>query len=242
LSADLEVILAQDQGVSTHGIGMKKGVEAEFGVGDVEGTLLMTNKRLVFACMGEVEDELFAAYGLDPTARLAVIFTDVVDITKVHAGPPNIFIPIAAIKSVKGGRGGLRRPSLEVRWADSGGEKSAVFSEVMTGRKGKNLADWASVIEGLKAGKLKLISVPPAPSDDTLQGKVALVLSDMQEKGLFEIEENVESRFKADLDPDEVQVACDALAANGFLRRYQDSSGNLYYRKASPLGEDDLSS
>ena len=48
--------------------------------------------------------------------------------------------------------------------------------------------------------------------------------------------------FKVDLDPDEVQAVCDKLATQGVIKRYPDSSGDVFYRRASPLGEDDLSS
>jgi hypothetical protein len=64
----------------------------------------------------------------------------------------------------------------------------------------------------------------------------------MQEKGVMEIEEAVESEYEVELDPDEVQAACDRLSSQHLLIRSPDSSDYMFYRRASPLGEDDLSS
>ena len=68
------------------------------------------------------------------------------------------------------------------------------------------------------------------------------VLADMQEKGLMEIEEAVEGEYGIDLDPDEEQAACDDLSSQHLLERSQARGGDAYYRRASPLGEDDYSS
>jgi hypothetical protein len=38
----------------------------------------------------------------------------------------------------------------------------------------------------------------------------------MQEKGVFEIENKVEQNFGVDLDPDDVEAACEKLASAGF--------------------------
>ncbi len=63
----------------------------------------------------------------------------------------------------------------------------------------------------------------------------------MQEKGVFEIEEETETQFKLDLDPDNVEAACEKLASMGFLDKTPDNSGEVFYRKISPLGDDDPS-
>ena len=93
----------------------------------------------------------------------------------------------------------------------------------------------------MKAGTQKLVSLPTAPSSDSLGGQIVHVLSDMQEKGIFEIEEAVETEFKVDLDPDVVQAECDRLASQGLLVRSPDSTGDTFYRRASQLGEDNPS-
>ena len=242
MSEQPEVVLAQDQGIRSRGSGVRKGVEAEFGIHQVEGTLVLTNKRLIFVCTGEREDDLMSESGLDPTGKVRLVFTDVEDVDQVPTGSPNIFIPFEAIRSVKGRGGGFERPTLEVRWDESGTERSTTFSEGMMGRRGRKLEDWAPVIENLKAGRQKLIPIPEAPSKDTLQGKIVQVLSDMQEKGILEIEEAVETQFSLDLEPDEIQSACDTLSDQGLLKKYPDPGGDVFYRKASALGEDDLSS
>ena len=64
------------------------------------------------------------------------------------------------------------------------------------------------------------------------------ILADMQEKGVFEIEGEVEDEYKVDLDPDEVQAACDTNRSQGLVERIPDPSGDVFYRRLSPLGED----
>jgi hypothetical protein len=236
-----ELILAQEQAVTMRRLGEKKALEAEFGVGVKEGTLVLTNKRLIFACTNEKEEDIKEGFGpITSTARL--LFSDIDDLGDVSDDPPNIFVPLSSITATKGHTGELTKPKLEVRWTDGTKENSAEFTEEITGKRKKNLNDWAAIIQRQNEGGLSLIAVPKAPSTDTLEGKIVQVLSDMQEKGVMEIEEEVETRFRIDSDPDEVQSACETLVKDGALDRFPDSSGDVFYRRRSPLGEDDFSS
>ena len=174
--------------------------------------------------------------------KIRFVYSEVEDLDQIPEEAPNVFIPIASITSVKGHGGTLERPSLEIQWDEARGSQAIVVTQEIMGGKGKNLKDWAPIIENLRTGKQTLVNIPKAPSVDSLQGKIVRVLSDMQEKGVLEVEEAVAPEFKVDLDPDEVQAACDSLASQGLLKRYPDDSGDIFYRRASPLGEDDLSS
>ena len=217
--------------------GVSKEVEAEFGVGVTEGTLVLTSKRLIFVCTNEKGEDLPIGYYGDHL----LLYSEVEDLGSIPNQSPNIFIPLSAA-SARGHKGEIGRPSLEVSWKDESGSHSAVFTETLTGRRKRNLNDWAPVISGIKDGSRKLVDLSSSPSTDTLEGKVMHVLSDMQEKGLLEIEEDVEGEYTVELDPDEVQGACDRLTSQHVLIRSPDSSGDVYYRRVSPLGEDDLSS
>jgi hypothetical protein len=235
---DEEVMLAQEQGVTMRAAGLKKELEGGLG-GEAMGTLVLTNRQLVFVTTHEREDDFRIGF-----SKFRFVYADVQDLNTVPHVPANLFIPLAKISSVTGhdGRGGLEKPSLEVKWNDAGTEVGRVFIEGLKGRsRKKNLNDWAAVIEHLKAGVQKLVSIPKAPGIETLEGKVMMILADMQRKGLFEVENDVETAFKVKLDPDEVQSACDSLAHRGLVKRVPDSGGDIYYRKLSPLGEDDLS-
>lgn len=222
-------------------LGARKEFEADFGVGEKEGTLVLTNRRLIFVCTDEKEDDLASESGLNPLGEIRIVYSDVEDVDRVPKEPPNIFIPIASISSVKGHRGAVGRPGLEVHWNDKEIGSASVFTEMLTGRRSRNLNDWAPIIEMLKAGTLKLKALNPVPSADSLEGKVMRVMADMQEKGVFVIEDAVEIEFKIEADPDEIQAACDSLSSQGQLVRNPDSSGEVYYRRVSPL-EDNLSS
>ena len=234
---EAEVMLAQEQGVIMRESGEKKELEGGLG-GELEGTIILTNRRLIFVCTNEREEDL------RPVAVPLVmrfVYSDVGDLKSIPKTSGNLFIELSSIESVKGHTGHIERPSLEVKWREGAHEKGRVFIERLSGRsRRRNINDWAAVIERLKAGDQKLIQLPKAPGRDTLDGKIMVILADMQKKGVFEIEQEVREQFKAKLDPDDVQRACDTLAVNGLLEKMPDPSGGMYYRKRSPLGEDTL--
>lgn len=220
--------------------GAKKELGAEF-AGQAQGTLVLTNKRLVFVTTSEKTQDIPVSLMPTRLREVRLLYSDVEDLDSVPNAPPNVFIALASISAVKGRRGGIGRPSIEVEWADNG-RRSCVFTEVLTGRRKRNLNDWAKVIEDLRSGKQKLVAMPPSPPMDTLEGKAMHVLGDMQEKGLFEIEGAIESEFKTNLEPDSVQAACDRLSSKGLLIRFPEPGGDVYYRRPSPLGEASASS
>ena len=227
-----EMMLAQEQGVLMRGAGLKK--EMEGGFAEQEGTLILTDRQLVFVTTDEREERFYGFH---------LIYSDVKDLASVPHVPANTFIPLSSISSATGhgSKGGLERPSLEIKWNEGGKELGRVFIETLSGRtRRKNLNDWARVIQCLKTGEQKLISIPRAPTVDSLQGKVMLILADMQSKGLLTIENEVETAFKIKLDPDEVQTACDALVSQGLVKLEPSLKEDPFYRKASPLGEDEL--
>ena len=155
----------------------------------------------------------------------------------------SVEIPISKIVKVAGHHGEAIAPKLEVNWTDDAGAARATeFVQQISGAsRRRNLNDWAIVIEKLKAKQLKITPLPPAPSGDTLEARIMVVLGDMQEKGLMTIEGEVEERYKVDLDPDDVEAACDRLIAEGLILKPVPRYEDVYYRKASPLGADDLS-
>jgi hypothetical protein len=236
-----EVILAQEQGTTLRLGGARKELEAEFG-GSKEGTLILTNKRVIFACTGETEEDLPGETGLNPTGKIRLVYSEVDDLDDVPQRSPNVFIPITSITSAEGHGQGLERPSLKVAWNDAAGKHEVVFSETLIRPGKRSLNDWAAVLGRLKAGTQNFAVLPSPPPVDTLDGKIMRVLADMQEKGLFAIEEAVEDRFKIQLDPDEVEEACEHLVTSHLLARNPDPSGGGFYRRVSPLGEDSFSS
>lgn len=223
-----ETMLAQEQGVRMRKSGERE--ELKGGLGELEGTLVLTNLRLIFVSTNESEDNV---------RLMRLVFSDVKDLASIPKTGDNLFIPLSSITLVKGHFGRLERPSLEVKW--QGVEQGRVFVERLIGRsRRRNLNDWASVIERLKAGNQKFIQLPEAPASDTLDGKIMLILADMQRKGVFEIVQEVKDQFKTRADPDDVQAACKRLAEGELLEEIPDPSGDTYYRKRSPLGDDAL--
>jgi hypothetical protein len=241
-SAADEVILAQEQGAIMRESGVKKELEGEFGFGELQGTLVLTNRRLIFVSTDLKEIAIRIGYRAG-AATFHLVYSDVDDLSAIPEDPSrNLFIAIDSISSARGHREEITRPRLEVKWWEGSEEKGRVFTEVLTGRsRKKNLNDWAAVILKLKSGTQKLISLPKVPGVETLEGKLMRVLADMQEKGVFDIEEEVEETFSLKLDSDEVQAACEKLSTAGLLTR-RPAGGDVFYRRRSPLGEDDLSS
>jgi hypothetical protein len=233
-----ETILAQEQAVIRRGLGSAKAVEGTLGIGEREGTLVLTNRRLIFACGAEKEEDIPVGTGYPRAIRL--IFSEVEDLSSIPPDPENLFIPIPSIVSVEGHKGERLMNRLVVKWRD-GEEKSSEFIQEITGKRSKNLSDWAPVIEKLKRGQQKMVPFPKVPGVETLEGKIMRVLGDMQEKGLITIEDQVEGELKVDLDPDQVEASCSNLVSQGLLVGRKDSTGDMFYRKRSPLGDDDLS-
>lgn len=234
-----EVMLAQEQAVVRRAPGLRKGVEAAFGRGgETEGTLVLTDRRLVYVHGGEVEEDVEVGVA----SKKELFFSDVRGLDSMDMDEASVEIPLAKISKVAGHGGEAVAPKLEVRWTDSkGAQQAAEFVQQVTGgSRKKNLNDWARVVERLRAGSIKVKAVPAPPGEGTLEGKVMMVLADMQEKGPLEIEEEVEGRYKLDLDPDEVEAACDKLAAAGLVTKVSPKGEDPYYRKVSPLGQDDL--
>jgi len=233
-------MLAQEQAVIRRGPGIRKEIEAAFGMGgETEGTLLLTDRRLVYVHGNEKEESV--RIGGFSAKRL--YFSDVESLVSMPLDSESVEIPISKIVKVAGHHGEAIAPKLEVNWTDEGGAaRTTEFVQQISGAsRRRNLNDWATVIEKLKAKQLKITPLPPAPSGDTLEARIMVVLGDMQEKGLMTIEGEVEERYKVDLDPDDVEAACDRLIAEGLILKPVPRYEDVYYRKASPLGADDLS-
>jgi hypothetical protein len=239
-----EVMLAQEEAVIHRGSGTRKGVEAAFGLGgETEGTLILTDRRLVYVHASK-QKEVDLQVGAFSQKHLS--FTDVESLGSMSLDAESLSIPLSVIVSATGHRGPAIAPKLEVRWTDSAGGGGAdhvtEFVQQMTGNsRRKNLNDWAPVIEGLRTRKQVVIQLPPPPGSDTLDGRILGVLGDMQEKGSMTIEGEVEERYGLDLDPDSVEAACGRLISSGLIRNISPPKDEPFYRKVSPLGDDDLS-
>lgn len=210
----------------------KKGL-----VRTIEGTLILTSERLIFAC----DEEKLETESNEPRSekiqgdRGIVVFSDIASLAAILQNPSNLFVPISSMESVSGHRGITGMPNLKVSWVENGERKSAEFEQMLTGRSRKmNLNNWADLIEKLMSKSVDITSIPSPPPLDTTVGKVAYVMWDMQSKGILEIEQRTEEQFKVELDPDQVEAACQTLIAQGFLEKETDPSGDAFYRKRSP--------
>jgi hypothetical protein len=236
-----EVLLAEEQAVIHRGVGLKKEIEGAFGFGgETEGTLILTNRRLIYAHKA-AEKEVDLPVGLFSYKSLFI--DDIEGLDSISNDSEGLEIPLSQIVRVEGhgGRDAIA-PKLEVQYAIQSGEtRSTEFVEQITGAsRKKNLNDWAEIIRKLKASQVKLTELPGAPSEGTLEGRIYRALGDMQEKGALAIEEEVEERYNVDLDPDDVVAACDKLVGMGLIRKADTDEGDPFYTRISQLGENDV--
>lgn len=230
-------MLAQEQGVLARRVGLRSGLESEFGLAEKEGTLVLTDRRIIFACgSGREENIPVGTFG-----RLFLVFTDVEDLDSIPPDPSNLEIPISSVSSVEGVRRDLARPGLRVTWMQGAAVRSVDFTQRLTGRRARNINDWVPAIQGLRAGTLKLLPPVQPPDSATLEGRIFRVLGDLQEKGIFMIEDQVEREFGVKLDSEAVQAACERLVSLGILE-VMEVGGDAFYRRRSPLPDLESSS
>ncbi len=235
-----EVMLAEEQAVIHRGTGFKKEVEGAFGFGETEGTLVLTNQRLIYAHKA-AEEEVDLPVGIFTYKSLFI--DDIEGLDSIGNDSEGLDIPLSQIVRVEGHGGkDAIAPKLELQYTIQSGETcSTEFVEQITGAsRKKNLNDWAQMIRELKAGQVKLIEFPGAPSEGTLEGRIYRALGDMQEKGALTIEEEVEERYHLDLDPDDVVAGCDKLVGMGPIRKADTDEGDPFYQRISPLGQNDV--
>ena len=103
-----EVMLAQEQAVIRRGPGIRKGVEAAFGMGgETEGTLVLTDRRLVYVHGNEKEESV--RIGGFSAKRL--YFSDVESLDSMPLDSESVEIPISKIAKVAGHHGEAIAPS-----------------------------------------------------------------------------------------------------------------------------------
>ncbi|MGH9919484.1 MAG: hypothetical protein ACRD6W_11540 [Nitrososphaerales archaeon] len=94
-----EVMLAQEQAVIRRGPGIRKGVEAAFGMGgETEGTLVLTDRRLVYVHGSEKEESL--RIGGFSAKRL--FFSDVESLDSMPVDSASLEIQLSEIAKVAG--------------------------------------------------------------------------------------------------------------------------------------------
>ena len=240
---DEEVILAQEQGVINRGVGLLSGIEGAFEEKETEGTLVLTNKRIIYA-RGDTSEKIDIDVtgirgGLSPGWK-SIVYLDVDDLSDIKSDPANLSIEFERLSAVKGIKRMAQSPKLEIEWND-GQKKRTEFIQEVTGKsRRKNLNDWAVVIERLRQGKQKIVDLPLPPEADTLEGRILRLLSDYEERGPLTIELELEKRYNAELELDEVQAACDKLVSTGLVSKTVPPGEEAYYAKVSPLGRDNL--
>ncbi len=235
-----ETILAQEQGVINRGAGFVQDVEAGFDASktESEGTLILTNKRVIYA-RGDTKENLPIVGGLAPGSK-AIIFMDADDLDDIKNDPANLWIELKSITSATGHKRMGQNPKLEITWNTGRERKTEFVQQITGGSRKKNLNDWAPVILRLKERTQKFTALPSAPDPASLEGRIYHQLGDFEERGPLTIENEIEKRYNIELEPDDVEAACEKLVAQGLIAKTSVSGEAPYYVRVSALGEDSL--
>jgi hypothetical protein len=185
-----------------------------------EGTLLLTNRRLVFATGNSVQES---------------------DVKKILQDRNVFAIPLDQIANVSGNRG-LLRPSLNVMWHDPPGDPSLTKTEFLQKYRPANIDDlrnaineWGPLIEraatsdiGEEVQSEKPKIEVPKIDDDQLKSRVLEELGDKQWKGFFQIERDLDEKYGTSTDPDALESCLTKLVKEKLLE--QDKHGEFFRR------------
>jgi hypothetical protein len=163
-------------------------------------------------------------------------------LNNVPNDPDNYSIPLRSIISAEGHRG-VFRPVLKVQAYDYSGQTVdyEFVTKIKSSSEENNVDGWAGIISDLNDGKYSLnlsgvsVNAPPAAQqqqhDNDLQDRLLVVLGDMQWKGLFMIEKELEDEYLERVDPDEIESLCQNLVRDVVLE--VDDTGEFYRKRPS---------
>jgi hypothetical protein len=193
----------------------KEHIICKNSVGLLEGTLFLTYRRLVFVPGQEFEE------GED--------FQKLIEKSDV------ISIPLDQIVTVLGNRGILKQ-SLNVVWHDPPNTPSTTKTDFHQKNRPRNMEEaqnaineWVSQIEAaaLPEGKAELTTLEDSSLKwDQLDTKVLQSLGDMNWKGFFQLERQLEETYGGNLDPDELESCCARLVKEKLIE--QDKFGAFF--------------
>lgn len=211
-----------------------------------DGTLVLTNRQILFipATQAEgfsvVSSSTYVGAGASSIKSTTLYYTDIKnlgDVSQYETSPDFFTIPIVSVTDIKG-RKGLLHPTLEIRWnSEDMTVRNALFIQRITGKsKRVNLTDWAVAIEKIKSGVKFYPKLPDYSSidQDQLAQTIVGALSDLQEKGLYEIQQEIERDYQIgqEIDSDDLQSKCHSLVERRILS--VDETGEFYWIR-SPI-------
>lgn len=181
----------------------------------LEGTLFLTDRRLVFVAGQELDEGE--------------------DIQKMLDEADALSIPLDQVVTASGNRGILRQ-SLNIVWHNPPDSPSTTKTEFLQKNRPRNVAEaknaiseWVPQIEETAVSEVKTEQeemVRSSPSWDQLDSKVLQALGDMKWKGFFQLERELEETYGASLDPDDLETSCKRLVKGKLIE--QDKYGAFF--------------
>jgi hypothetical protein len=184
-----------------------------------EGSLLLTNRRLIFVeGKGSLKDS---------------------ELQSVLQENDHFTIPLPQVANVSGKQGFLR-PSLTVAWHPTPEDPSSTKTDFLQKYRPQNLEDarnginqWVAVIEQAATSDLDLAPLEmkneeeqPTIDDSELRSRLLEELNDKQWKGFFQIERDLGEKFGLSVDPDALERCCKNLVAEKLVE--QDKHGEFF--------------
>lgn len=191
-----------------------------------EGALVLTNRRLAF-----VQNETL---GDDSGAQKILQKRDLFS------------IPLNQVVTVSGNRG-IIRPSIKVVWHSLPGDPTSTKTEFTQKNGPRSLEEarngidqWVQLIE--KAATSDEVEPPKMneglePNVDSGELKLHVLeeLEDMQWKGFFQIEKDIEEKYGGSINPDSLEATCDRLVKEKLIE--QDKYGHFFRKIQAGSGK-----
>lgn len=175
-----------------------------------EGSLILTNRRLAFAQNESVRDDS--------------------DVQKILQKRDLFSVPLDQIVTVSGNRG-IIRPSLRIVWHNPPGDPSSTKTE-FTQKNGprsleearNGINEWVPLIE--KAATSNTVEpvqlndeMESTANEGELRSRVLEELGDMQWKGFFQIEKDIEEKYGGSINPDALESTCNKLVKENLIEQ-----------------------
>lgn len=196
----------------------------------LEGTLLLTNKRLFFYIGREQDDS-----PLDETKETS--FENNKDVDKLSDF--QISIPLASIISARGNKR-IFRPTLSVVSHNSATDQKTAFEFIQKNKPNldeDSINEWKDVIEEESSSKVSAIRRKNSIQYNfynTVEARILAILDDVEWTGLFQIKSELEKKFYETSDIDQIESACKKLVGQKLAE--QEENGE-FFRKIQMTSE-----
>jgi hypothetical protein len=187
--------------------------------GIVQGTLVLTNKRLALVNSSEIDNKSVGFASVDRAL-----------------GKSQFNIPFETIDSVSGQKG-ILRTTLVVIWRDPSANSSTTRTEFIQRYRSPSpsssqmaINEWIPLIEREALGESGQDSFGSTDLTE-LEARVVEAIGDANWIGFFQLERELEGKYEKSIDPDDLDSVLAKLVRDKVLE--QDKVGEFYKKPSS---------